>query len=82
MVIGETGRVRAGIKAVNLIVAGSITGEARVTARLELLATGRMYGDAYMQTLIVEQGGLLQGNCHMGSDEVMTESVLTPAQDG
>ncbi len=46
VVIGETGHVRAGIKAVNLIIAGEVSGEARVSGRLELFATGRMYGDA------------------------------------
>lgn len=69
VVIGETGRVRAGIRAVNLIIAGTVTGEAHVSGRLELLATGRLNGDAVMQTLIVEQGGLLQGNCRMGTDD-------------
>lgn len=51
--------------------------------RLELLATGRMHGDAYMQTLIVEQGGLLQGNCHMGSDETpLSTAPVNSARDG
>lgn len=69
VVVGETGRVRAGITSVNAIIAGNVTGEVRVSGRLELLGTGRLHGDAVMQTLIVEQGGLLQGNCRMGADE-------------
>lgn len=68
VVIGETGRVRASIKAANLVIAGTVVGQAHVSGRLEVLATGRLDGDALMQTLIVEKGGVLHGNCRMGTD--------------
>lgn len=81
VIVGETGRVRAGIRAVNLIIAGEVSGEARVSGRLELLATGRMYGDAHMQTLIVEQGGVLQGNSRMGSEETPAAELVSASQE-
>lgn len=79
VVVGETGRVKADVKAANLIVAGEVTGEVRASGRLELLATGRLYGDAYMQTLIVEQGALLQGSSRMGGEP--QASVATDSSD-
>lgn len=82
VVIGETGEVRADITAGNLVVGGRLTGTASVRERLELLATGKIVGDARMQTLIVEQGGLLEGNCQMGkvgsSNSVPAEAILDP----
>lgn len=83
VVIGESGRVRAGIKAVNLVIAGTVIGQVHVSGRLELLATGRLDGDAVMQTLIVEQGGVLHGTCRMGSEESETvPNTSTLATDG
>lgn len=68
VLIAETGDVRADVSARNLVVGGRLTGTATIQERLELLATGTVVGDATMQTLIVEQGGLLEGNCQMRSD--------------
>lgn len=76
--VGETGRVQAGIQAANLIIAGEVVGEVRVSGRLELLGTGRLYGDASMQSLIVEQGALLQGNTRMGGD---SEGATVPQEN-
>lgn len=77
VVIGETGDVQANVVAGNLIVGGRLTGTASVRERLELLSTGKIYGDASMQTLIVEQGGLLEGNCHMGNSAQETYSTVS-----
>lgn len=83
VIIGESGRVRAGIKAVNLVIAGTVVGQAHVSGRLEVLATGRLDGDAVMQTLIVEQGGVLHGTCRMGSEEhEMNSNTASLATDG
>lgn len=66
--VGETGRVKAGVKAANLIIAGEVVGEVKVSGRLELLGTGKLYGDASMQSLIVEQGAVLEGSTRMVRD--------------
>src|SRR5690625_783021 len=67
--IAETGEVQASIHARNLTVSGRLTGTVSVTERLELLQTGKIVGDATMRTLIVEQGGVLEGNCQMRTEE-------------
>lgn len=83
VVVGESGRVRAGITAANVIIAGEVTGRVQASGRLELMATGRLYGDAVMQTLIVEQGGVLEGTCRMDREEQPRPAeVLNGAQGG
>lgn len=77
--IAETGDVKANVKAVNLTVSGQLTGTATVTERLELLHTGKMLGDATMKTLIVEQGGLLEGNCNMRVETSESSTARTKA---
>lgn len=81
VVIGETGDVQANVNANNLIVGGRLTGTALVGERLELLATGKIFGDASMQTLIVEQGGKLEGNCHMGKVEQPVKQPIPDSAD-
>lgn len=81
VLIGESGDVQANVTAVNLVVGGRLTGTAAVQERLELLATGKVTGDATMQTLVVEQGGVLEGSSQMASghkvdfDHVSSDSV-------
>lgn len=81
VVIGKTGEVRADVCAVNLIVGGRLNGTASARERLELLATGKIVGDATMQTLIVEQGGLLEGRCQMRNEAgaAVVAATLDPA---
>lgn len=82
--VGKSGRVEAEVSAVNLILAGTLVGTTRVSGRLELLASGRLQGDTTVQTLIVEDGGLLHGKLEMGIDakEATSAAATTKAQAG
>ncbi|NLW07756.1 MAG: polymer-forming cytoskeletal protein [Clostridia bacterium] len=71
LVIGEAAQVKAVVQARNLLVVGSINGNIVTTGQLEIASTGKIKGDVETARLIIEAGGLLQGNCKMSiSDEV------------
>ncbi len=61
VVVGEHGRVRGNIKASNVIVAGTVHGNVDSKGRLEILSTGRLHGDISVNSLIIDEGGILQG---------------------
>lgn len=65
VVIGETGRIKANVQARHILLGGEITGNVRTGGRLEIGSSGRLIGDVEVASLIIEEGGLLQGNCKM-----------------
>lgn len=63
--IGETGRVTCKVlKAGTVIVAGSVSGQI-VAEKLEIRATGRVYGDVIIQSISTDEGAFLRGKVTM-----------------
>lgn len=71
IVIGETGVVKAQIQARNATIAGSLTGNADVSDKLELTPTAKLYGDIKTGILSIGEGAVFKGACEMrhGSDK-------------
>lgn len=63
IVIGESGRVTAGIQAKNVILAGEVRGNIAASGRTEITGTGRLYGDLRTKSLVIDEGAVFQGNC-------------------
>ncbi len=69
LVVGETGRVTCeNIRANTVVVAGAVRGN--ITAqKLEIRATGRVWGDVITTSFVTEDGAFLRGQIRM-EDEV------------
>jgi cytoskeletal protein CcmA (bactofilin family) len=78
VVIGEQGRVTCEhIRAATVIVAGSVKGN--ITAgRVEILRTGRVWGDVVTASFSTEEGAFLRGKITM---EEQVDLGLGPAQE-
>ena len=65
LVVGETGKVTCeNVRAVHVIVAGSVKGN--VTAqKVEIRATGRIWGDIVTTSFTTEEGSFLRGQIRM-----------------
>lgn len=65
VVIGREGRVKCDlIRALTVVVAGSVRGN--ITAdRIEIAATGRVWGDVVTTSLSTEEGAFLRGQIRM-----------------
>ena len=65
VIIGETGRVTCELlKAGTVIVAGTISGQI-IANKLEIRATGRVYGDVTVQSISTDEGAFLRGKVTM-----------------
>lgn len=65
VIIGETGKVTCEVlKAGTVIVAGSVSGRI-VAEKLEIRATGRVYGDVTIQSISTDEGAFLRGKVTM-----------------
>ena len=65
LIIGETGRVIATVKAQNVHVSGAVKGEITAVEQLEISPTGKVWGDITTAALHIEPGGLFRGQCAM-----------------
>ena len=69
LVVGESGRVTCeNIRANNVVVAGAVRGNI-TTQKLEIRATGRVWGDVITTSFVTEDGAFLRGQIRM-EDEV------------
>ncbi len=63
VVIAPTGLVKGTIHARHLTVRGRVEGILKVAECLEILGTGWVEGEVELATLVVDEGGTLQGTC-------------------
>ena len=61
--IAPTGEVKGTIEAKHLIVTGRVLGVFRIQECLEIHGTGYVEGEVEVGSLVVDEGGTLQGNC-------------------
>jgi cytoskeletal protein CcmA (bactofilin family) len=78
LVVGETGRVTCeNIRANTVIVAGAVRGNI-TTQKLEIRATGRVWGDVVTTAFVTEEGSFLRGQIRM---EESIDLKLGPAPE-
>lgn len=80
LVVGESGRVTCeNVRASNVIVAGAVRGNI-TTQKLEIRATGRVWGDVVTTSFVTEDGGFLRGQIRM-EDAVELDLGPDPTAD-
>ncbi len=65
LIIGEKAVVNANIKANSVIIAGEVRGDVVANERLEMLSTGRLYGNIKTKKLKMADGVIFEGSCEM-----------------
>lgn len=69
LIIGENARVRAEIRATNVSVAGMLIGKIQASGRVEILSTGKVWGEIQAGTLTIDEGGYFRGQSLMPGAE-------------
>jgi len=69
VIVGEAAKVVAEITANNVQVWGAVKGTIDATGRLEILPTGRVWGEIKVTSLLIDEGGLFRGKSVMAGDE-------------
>jgi len=64
LVVGEKARIVAHITAHNVSVAGAIKGNISAN-RVEVLSTGKVWGDISVNSFLLDEGGFIQGQINM-----------------
>ena len=74
LIIGENAKVNANIKAQSIIIAGEVRGDVEASDRLEMLPTGKLYGNIKTKKLKMADGVVFEGSCQMLETIGRTES--------
>jgi len=69
VIVGPDARVIASIHATAVQVWGAVEGDIVTQGRLEILASGRVFGNLQVASLLIDEGGIFRGECTMGGAE-------------
>lgn len=83
VLVAAAGLVKGTIQAHRLTVLGRVEGVLKVATCLEILDSGRVEGEVELGTLIVDEGGILQGTCvhRTAAPSVKEPAPLAPRRD-
>ncbi|MCS6963099.1 polymer-forming cytoskeletal protein [Thermoflexus sp.] len=69
LIIGENARVRAEVRTTNVSVAGMLIGKIHASGRVEILSTGKVWGEINASSLVIDEGGYFRGQSVMPGAE-------------
>lgn len=80
--VGETAQIKGPVNGEIVVVAGIVRGSVEASKRLEIMATGKVYGNIVTCDLIIHSGAIFIGKSTM-SDEAVVErpTESDPADD-
>jgi len=65
LVVGEEGFIEGIVRALKLVVLGEVRGEVQGAERVEIGPGGRLMGTVETHSLVVKEGGCLDGDCRI-----------------
>ena len=77
LIVGEEAKVIADVVAYNVSVAGSVKGNIKAN-RVEVLSTGRVWGDIAVKSFLVDEGGFVRGEIIMEGAEFKPPITKAP----
>jgi len=68
VVLTKTGHIEGTVEAESIIVAGRIDGNMSIRDKVNVEATGKIYGDVITKKFVIDEESIFQGNCIMNRD--------------
>ncbi len=68
LTVGEQAKITANVVANNAMIAGEMRGNLKISERLELSSTARVYGDIQAKVLTVSPGAAMTGHVAIGME--------------
>lgn len=85
IVVGPEAKVGATLIAENVSVSGAVTGNIRASGRLEVLSTGKVWGDVDVGSFLLDDDGYFEGKLVIGEKvqppTFTKEETASPAND-
>jgi len=78
-ILGEKAYIKGDVVANNIIMGGKIDGSLKGKERVELRATGQVFGDIHTSRLSIMEGAIFQGKSYMIQTERVEQEEKRPA---
>jgi len=77
VIIGEKGVVKANVSAAHVVIGGTVHGNVHGREKVEVLSTGRMYGDVSTAAskFVVAEGVIFEGRCTMNQTDAAKQRL-------
>lgn len=79
LIVGEKGKINSDIHVTSIISEGEIHGNIIAEERVEILSTGKVYGDIWAPVVVVKKGAIFEGNCLTNEVRVIEARKPDPA---
>lgn len=76
IIVGESGIVKATIKARNCTVAGEVNGDIAADLKLEIVSSGKVTGNIQCENLLIGEGAVFHGTCEMLRSVTQLEAAV------
>ena len=67
LIIGETAVIKGKLEVHAMTLNGMVEGEVTAKERVEIHDKGRLYGTISTPIIVIQDGGVFEGNCNMGA---------------
>jgi cytoskeletal protein CcmA (bactofilin family) len=67
LIIGETAVIKGKLEVNALTLNGIVEGKVNARERVEIDSKGKLYGTISTPVLVIQEGGVFEGNCKMGA---------------
>ena len=78
VLLGRSGTIQGDVHAEEAILAGKVVGTVTAVERVEVQSTSRIDGDIHTRSIVVLEGGIINGNVRM--DDVTERTNSRPSQ--
>lgn len=65
VIVTESSTIKGDITGINMVITGTQIGNTDLQGRLEIGSSGKVSGDIHVCSLVIEEGGILEGRCEM-----------------
>lgn len=79
--VGSKASISANVSAANATIAGEVKGNIKITERLELEPSARLYGDVNTKIFVVASGAHVNGTIVMGETPDVQKGTKTKAEE-
>lgn len=78
LILGEAARVEGQIEGNHVVISGKFDGDIFAKGRVEIQAKGVVTGEIHSPCLVIEPGGIFDGQCHMLAASESTKPLTIP----
>ncbi|MCC6928312.1 MAG: polymer-forming cytoskeletal protein [Gemmatimonadaceae bacterium] len=77
LLLGKGGTINGDVHAVEAVLGGSVVGNVLATERVEIQGSSSVEGDILTKSMVVYEGGVINGSVRMGEHAVSTRGTST-----